>query len=94
MTACGQDARIIKIDKVKGRICTNFTDWKFVVKATEFWTPTESNRFRRAVVRILLDRDRPHLKLRRVVFAGFPSTVTARFTSPLPARVRGNRTLI
>ncbi len=42
-TACGQDSRSVKTDKVNGLICTNFADWKSMVKATEFWTPTKDD---------------------------------------------------
>jgi hypothetical protein len=43
VVASGQDTRTIKTEKINGLICTNVTDWKSVVKATEFWTPTKED---------------------------------------------------
>jgi hypothetical protein len=45
MTAAtfAQDSRTIKTDTIDGLICTNFADWKFMVRATEFWTPTKDD---------------------------------------------------
>src|SRR6185295_9968804 len=31
----------VKTDKIDGNIYTNFADWKPLVQATEFWTPTK-----------------------------------------------------
>ena len=38
-----QDSRTVKADTIDGLICTNFSDWKFMVNATEFWTPTKED---------------------------------------------------
>jgi hypothetical protein len=37
-----QDSTTVKTDKTEGIICTNFSDWKFMVTAREFWTPTKA----------------------------------------------------
>ncbi len=38
-----QDSRTVKTDNINGLICTNFADWKFMINATEFWTPTKED---------------------------------------------------
>ena len=37
----GQESKTIKTERIEGVICTNFSDWTFMVKAKEFWTPTK-----------------------------------------------------
>ncbi len=39
----GQDSKTVKTDKIEGIICTNVADWKFMVKAKEFWTPRKED---------------------------------------------------
>ncbi len=40
-TAAAQKPVIVKTDKINGIICTNFSDWKSLVTAKKFWTPTK-----------------------------------------------------
>ncbi len=41
MPVFSQDSVTVKTDKIDGIIYTNFADWKPLVQATEFWTPTK-----------------------------------------------------
>ena len=37
-----QESMTIKTDEVEGLICTNFSEWKFILKEKDFWTPTKA----------------------------------------------------
>src|SRR5262245_1942462 len=52
------------------------------------------SRYQSDVAATVNRRSADHLMLRRVVFAKLLSTLTSRSTSPLPAKVRVNSTLI
>lgn len=41
-TVLGQESMTVKTDRSEGIICTNFSDWNFMLKGVEFWTPTKA----------------------------------------------------
>src|SRR5262245_51375104 len=57
------------------------------------FNPWES-RYQSDVATTVKRRSADHLILTRVLFARLPSTITSRSTSPLPANIRVNSTLI